>query len=134
MDRYGAHGELLAAEHLQSCLGPFLVDSGTDRAFEFNTDGTTTVWERGQGSWIETEDKDRYKLTRDEYASCISDHFYHGYYHDWACVESYFDELVIMQSDKCKGFLSPEWVAWISWASDIMRGVVTDEPTRHKKR
>ena len=111
MDRYGAHGELLAAERSQSCLGPFLVDSGTDRAYEFNLDGTTTVWARGLGSWIEHEDSERYKLTRDEYASCIADHFYRGYYHDWACVESYFDELIIMQSNKCRGILSPEWSA-----------------------
>jgi hypothetical protein len=131
MDRYGAHGELLASEHSQSCLGPFLVDSGTDRGYEFNDDGSTTVWERGKGSWVEPKPgDDRYKLTRDEYASCISDNFYRGHYHDWACAESYFDELVIMQSVKCKGFLSIGWSEWISWASKIMRDVLIDEQTR----
>jgi len=55
MDHYGARGELLAESSGQSVLGPCLVEHGYDRAYEFNVDGTTTVWARGQGSWVEAE-------------------------------------------------------------------------------
>jgi len=130
MDHYGAHGELLAAEHSQSCLGPFLVDSGTERAYEFNLDGTTTVWARGQGLWVEAEDKDRHNLTRDEYMSMHAEHFYNGEFHDWACWRSFFTGVETMRSKSCKWDLSPAWELWISWASAIMRDVAVDEQTR----
>ncbi len=133
MDRYGARGELLADTGGQSVLGPFLADKGTDRAYEFNADGTTTVWARGQGSWIEQDDKDRHKLTRNEYMEIIADRFYDGCYHDWACFESYFDGLIVMRSASCKGTLPTEWEAWIKWASAVLRGVAIDEQTRGRR-
>jgi len=130
MDHYGARGELLAESSGQSVLGPCLVEHGYDRAYKFNVDGTTTVWERGQGSWVEAEDRDRHKLTRDEYMSIHAEHFYAGEFYDWACWRSFFTGIEIMRSKACKWDLSPAWEAWIRWASAIMRDVAVDEQTR----
>lgn len=137
MDRYGAHGELLAETMGETCLGPFVVQHGTDQAFEIGRDGMTTIWSPGLGSRPERSPRindERYKLTRDEWASCMADHFYDGFFHDWACCTSFFDELTTMRSDKCRGVLSPEWEAWIRWATAVMRTVAIDEQSRRTKK
>ena len=123
MDRYGARGELLAAQN-ETILGPFLVGPGVDRAFEFNLDGTTTVYEHGR-TWTEPKPHpDRYKLTRDEWAGLMAQSFYAGFYHD--VPDAFFTELDTMRSDKCRGELSHEWSAWLSWAHKIIRQVKSD--------
>jgi hypothetical protein len=116
MDRYGARGELLAAQH-ETILGPFLVGPGVDKAFEFNLDGSTTVYEHGR-TYVEQYDKERYMLSRDEYCSCMADHFYGGWYHD--SPDSFFTDIETMKSKACKWDLSPEWSAWLSWAHKIV--------------
>ncbi len=124
MDRYGARGELLAEQH-ETILGPFLVGPGVDRAYEFNLNGTTTVYEHGR-TWTEPKPHpDRYKLTRDQWAGIMAQSFYDGFYH--TCPESFSDEIKTMQSDKCKGTVSVEWSLWLSWASGIIQGVIDDE-------
>lgn len=119
MDQYGARGELLAAQR-ETILGPFLVASGTDRAIQFNADGTTTIYEHGR-SWTELTHRitdERYKLTRDEWASCIADHFYSGFFHDFP--EAFDEEYASLMSPKCRGTLSDDWKVWLSWARGIV--------------
>jgi hypothetical protein len=126
MDRYGARGELLAAQH-ETILGPFCVPAGVDQAVEFNCDGTTTIYEHGR-TRTETTHRitdERYKLTRDQWAGLMAKSFYDGFYH--TCPESFSDEIKTMQSDKCKGTVSVEWSLWLSWASGIIQGVIDDE-------
>lgn len=119
MDQYGARGELIAAQH-DTILGPFLVASGTDRAVQFNLDGTDTIYEHGR-TYTRPAHKitdDRYKLTRDEWASCMADHFYCGFYHDFP--EAFDEEYARMMSSKCRGTLSDDWKEWLSWARGIV--------------
>lgn len=125
MDRYGARGELLSAQH-ETILGPFLVGPGVDRAVEFNLDGTTTVYEHGR-TIIEQYDKERYMLSRDEYCSCIADHFYGGSYHD--SPKSLFTDIETMRSKSCKWELSKDWSTWLSWARVIITQVMKDRPS-----
>src|SRR4030042_1867909 len=116
MDRYGARGELLASQQ-ETILGPFLVGPEVDRAVQFNLDGSTTVFEHGR-TYTVAHNPDRYKLTRDEWASCMADHFYYGYFHDFP--ESFDEEYESMMSPKCRGTLSDDWKAWLSWARGIV--------------
>lgn len=125
MDRYGARGELLAAQH-ETILGPFVVGPGVDRAFEFNLDGTTAVYEHGR-TWTEQTPHitdERYKLTRDAWADIMAKSFYDGFYH--TCPQAFFDELETMRSDECKGNVSVEWSLWLSWAYGVMQQVMID--------
>ncbi|MFA5130512.1 MAG: hypothetical protein WC477_06410 [Patescibacteria group bacterium] len=125
MDRYGARGELLAAQH-ETILGPFLVGPGVDRAFEFNPDGTTTVYEHGR-TWTEHTPHitdNRYKLTRNQYASCMADYFYGGFYHDYP--EHFFDDFDIVRSKTFCGELSYDWITWLLWARGIVSQVMQD--------
>ena len=125
MDRYGARGELLAAQH-ETILGPFCVPAGVDQAIEFNRDGTTTIYEHGRTRTETTHHitDERYKLTRDQWAGIMAQSFYIGFYHD--VPDAFFTELDTMRSDKCRGELSPEWSEWIEWAHKIIRQVKSD--------
>ena len=123
MDRYGARGELLAAQH-ETILGPFVVGPGVDRAYEFNLDGTTTVYEHGR-TWVDPKPHpDRYKLTRNEWAEAMAERFYDGFYHDLP--DSFFDAFDRMMSPVCRGNVSPEWALWMAWSDSIMRQVKRD--------
>ena len=129
MDRYGARGELLAAQH-ETILGPFVVGPGVDRAFEINIDGTTTIYEHGR-TYTERTPRitdERFKLTRDEWASCMADHFYTGFYHDRP--EAFFEEIETMKSSKCRGTISIEWSLWLSWAGGVVSQVMKDQLIR----
>ena len=123
MDRYGARGELLAAQH-ETILGTFLVDSGVERAFEFNLDGSTTVYEHGRTRIEPKPSPDRYKLTRNEWAEVMAERFYDGFYHDLP--ESFSAAFDKMMSPVCRGNVSPELALWMAWADSIIRQVNRD--------
>lgn len=128
MDQYDAKGRL-HAEQYETLLGPFLVGPGVDRAYEFNRDGSTTVYEHGKTYIEPRKPKDYYVITKDTYASCIADYFYSGEFHGcFAGCGNWdgFDEELKRMNTQAKGELSSEWAAWLEWARGIILQVQKD--------
>jgi hypothetical protein len=115
MDRYGARGELLAAQ-TQSVLGPCLVDSGTDTAVVYNGDGTQTVYRKGMKAETRrtpTWDDPVLQLTRAAWLENIRDKHSAGSY---GYSPKRFAEDVEHLRNGCYGELTDGDEAWIEWA------------------